>query len=351
MNTEPVRLTRFARGAGCGCKIAPQVLDEILAGSPQENFAQLLVGNGSRDDAAVYLLDDGNALISTTDFFTPIVDDAFVFGQVAAANAISDVYAMGGTPTLALAILGWPVERLPAAMAAKVLEGARAVCREAGIPLAGGHSIDSTEPFFGLSVNGLVAPGHLKKNNTARAGDHLLLTKPIGSGILTTAAKRDQLQGEHEPLLHSLLTKLNRVGEKLGRLETVTALTDVTGFGLAGHLLEMAEGSGLGAELLYSRIPVLPGLHIYLSQYIVPDATYRNWKAYSGKIKMEEGVNATEAFQVLPDPQTNGGLLIAVSPEGLAEVQQLLRDEGYSDYMEPIGQFTGKQEAGIRVLA
>ena len=227
---EKIRLTQFAHGAGCGCKISPQVLETILAGNKPDIFGNLLVGNKGNDDAAVLKLNEHEALISTTDFFTPIVDDAFVFGQTAAANALSDVYAMGGKPILALAILGWPIDKLPASLANQVLEGARFVCAEAGIPLAGGHSIDSPEPVFGLSVNGLVKIDNMKKNNTAKAGDLIFITKPLGTGILATAAKRDLLPEKAFSSFHAQLTKLNSIGTKLGESEFVTALTDVTGF-------------------------------------------------------------------------------------------------------------------------
>ncbi len=347
---EPVRLTQFSHGAGCGCKIAPAVLDTILQSKTQ--FAQhssLLVGNGSKDDAAVYDLGNGTALISTTDFFTPIVDDAFAFGRIAGANAISDVYAMGGKPILAIAILGWPVEKLPAELAQQVLEGARTICEEAGIPLAGGHSIDTPEPIFGLAVNGLVNIDQLKKNNTAKEGDVLLLTKPLGVGILSTAQKREVITEEHLALLLSQLSTLNKAGEAMGKINGVHAMTDVTGFGLLGHLIEMAEGSGLCAELTYQQIPILAAAREYLPQRIVPDATYRNWNAYSSKVGFAPGVNVMEAFTLLPDPQTNGGLLIAVAPDALQEVQEVLRQFGLSGFTTPIGVMTTVSEKVVTV--
>ncbi len=348
---DPVKLTQFSHGAGCGCKIAPAVLDKILqSNTPSTGYKQLLVGNGSKDDAAVYDLGNGNALISTTDFFTPIVDDAFAFGRIAGANAISDVYAMGGKPLLAIAILGWPVDKLPAELAQQVLEGARQICIEAGIPLAGGHSIDTPEPIFGLSVNGLVAIDHLKKNNTAQAGDQLFLTKPLGVGILATAQKRDVLKEEHLSLMLQQLGTLNKVGEALGKIKGVHAMTDVTGFGLLGHLLEMAEGSGLGAKLTYHTIPILEAAKEYLPQRIVPDATYRNWNSYSSKVGFGTGVNVMEAFTVLPDPQTNGGLLIAVAADSVEEVKKIFTDFGLADFMEPIGVMTSVGEKTITVI-
>lgn len=350
MENTNIALTQYAHGAGCGCKIAPQVLQEILKSDvAQPENRQLLVGNSSNDDAAVYDLGNGTALISTADFFMPIVDDAFDFGRVAAANAISDVYAMGGTPTLALALLGWPVNKLPTALAQKVIEGAKTVCNEAGIPLAGGHSIDTTEPMFGLSVNGLVSISHLKQNNTAREGDLLFLTKALGSGILSTAQKRGGLKAEDRDTLLTQLGSLNKVGEKLGRIQGVTAMTDVTGFGLLGHLIEMAEGSGLTAVLNYNSVPRLSCLPDYLSKGIVPDATYRNWNAYQHKVQFGAGVNVAEAFSVLPDPQTNGGLLFAVSTTALDEVRQLLTDQDLENFTSPVGRLVKKEEKVIRV--
>lgn len=347
---DPVKLTQFSHGAGCGCKIAPAVLDTILQSrSSFSDNKNLLVGNSSKDDAAVYDLGNGTALISTTDFFTPIVDDAFAFGRIAGANAISDVYAMGGKPLLAIAILGWPVEKLPAELAQQVLEGAREICAEAGIPLAGGHSIDSPEPIFGLAVNGLVEIDQLKQNSTAREGDLLLLTKPLGVGILSTAQKRNVLKEEHLPLMIKQLGTLNKAGEALGKINGVHAMTDVTGFGLLGHLIEMAEGSKLGAELVYQQIPILAAAKEYLPQRIVPDATYRNWNGYSSKVGFGPGVNVMEAFTILPDPQTNGGLLIAVDPAALAEVQEVLKEQGLTDFTEPIGVMTQASEKTVTV--
>ncbi len=343
--SEEIRLTQYSRGAGCGCKIAPAVLQQILTTTvPEQHAAQLLVGNSTADDAAVYNMGNGKALIATTDFFMPIVDDAYDFGRIAAANAISDVYAMGGTPVLALAILGWPVDTLPVALAQRAIEGARAVCAAAGIPLAGGHSIDATEPILGLSVNGFCDVTNLKRNNTAQEGDLLLLTKPLGTGILATAMKRDQLLPEHYNALITQLTTLNNIGAQLGQLAGVTAMTDVTGFGLAGHLIEMAEGSDLSAELYYNRIPVLEGTKTYLAQRIVPDATYRNWNGYNAKISFGSGVDVMEAFSLLPDPQTNGGLLIAVHPDALPEVVELLSISGYGLQTAPIGKMIAKGE-------
>lgn len=348
---EPIiALTEFAHGAGCGCKIAPQVLKEILGNNATAPaYKNLLVGNDSNDDAAVYDLGNGTALIATTDFFMPIVDDAYDFGRVAAANAISDVYAMGGQPLMALAILGWPVNKLPAALAQRVMEGARAICLEAGIPLAGGHSIDTPEPMFGLSVNGLADLAHLKQNNTAKEGDLIFMTKPLGFGILSTAQKRKVIREEDRAGLISQLTALNSIGAQLGKTAGVTAMTDITGFGLLGHLLEMAEGSGLTASLQYTAIPKLASLPHYLQQAIVPDATYRNWNAYQAKVQFGEGVKVAEAFMVLPDPQTNGGLLFTVSPGSKDAVTKLLRENGFEDFSEPVGSMHKKEEKPVRI--
>jgi selenide,water dikinase len=333
-----IALTQYAHGAGCGCKIAPQVLEEILKGGiPQPLNKNLLVGNKSNDDAAVYDLGNGKALIATTDFFMPVVNDAFDFGRIAAANAISDVYAMGGTPTLALAILGWPVNTLSPALAQKVMEGAKTICNEAGIPLAGGHSIDTLEPMFGLSVNGLIDIAHLKRNNTAQEGDLLFLTKALGTGVLSTAQKRNLLRPEDEEIFLKQLTQLNSIGEKLGKIAGVTAMTDVTGFGLLGHLVEMAEGSGLTALLNYESVPKISSLPGYLKQGIVPDATFRNWNAYQAKVNFGAGVNVAEAFSVLPDPQTNGGLLFTVNKSMLDDVKAILTENGLADFSSPIG--------------
>ncbi len=347
---EVIRLTQFSHGGGCGCKIAPKVLEEIL----HSNFSfpdtkRLLVGNSSKDDAAVYDLENGMALISTTDFFTPIVDDAFDFGRIASANAISDVYAMGGKPVLAIAILGWPVNKLPSSLAHKVLEGSRSICVEAGISLAGGHSIDSPEPIFGLAVTGMVEVEHLKKNNTANEGDLLFLTKPLGVGILATAQKRGVLKSGHTTSFIQQLVQLNKVGEALGKVKGVSAMTDVTGFGLAGHLIEMAEGSNLSVEINYSRLPIHEHAREYLVQGMIPDATYRNWNNVSSKIIFEKGVNVMEAFSILPDPQTNGGLLFAADPGSLNEVKEVLSQHSLSMYELPIGRFFSPGEKVINV--
>lgn len=346
---ENIRLTKYSHGAGCGCKIAPQVLDTILKtnfSAPDHN--RLLVGNSSKDDAAAYDLGNGTALIATTDFFMPIVDDAFSFGKIAGANAISDVYAMGGKPILAIAILGWPVDKLPAELAQQVIEGARSICAEAGIALAGGHSIDCPEPIFGLAVNGIVPIENLKQNSTAQEGDILLLTKPIGIGILSTAQKREVLQEEDLQLMLKQLMQLNSVGEALGSVKGVHAMTDVTGFGLLGHLIEMSEGSKLSAELQYKKVPVIPATREYLARHIVPGGTKRNWSGYGDKVKFAPGINEQEAADLLADPQTNGGLLIAVNKDALEQVKTILNDRQLCT--EVIGKMIAAKEKAVYVV-
>jgi selenide, water dikinase len=330
-----IKLTQYSHGAGCGCKISPKVLDEILRSNiamPDNN--RLLVGNHSKDDAAVYDLGNDTAIISTTDFFMPIVDDPYQFGRIASANAISDVYAMGGKPILAIAILGWPINTLPAEVANKVIEGSRSICAEAGIPLAGGHSIDSPEPIFGLAVNGLVPIKNLKQNNTAKEGNLLFLTKPLGVGILTTAEKKGILQPGHEGLAARQMMQLNKIGEQLGAVAGVTAITDVTGFGLLGHLVEMAEGSGLSAKLDFETIPqIIDTLAEYVTAKSVPGGTGRNWDSYGHKI----GELNDYQKALLADPQTSGGLLFAVEEQAVAEIQELLRQNGLENFTMPIG--------------
>ena len=345
-----IKLTAYSRGAGCGCKIAPNVLEQILQSTQEKKQdLNLLVGNGANDDAAVYDLGNGTALISTTDFFAPVVDDAFDFGRIAAANAISDVYAMGGKPIMAIAILGWPVETLPADLAQQVLEGARSICDKAGISLAGGHSIDAKEPFFGLSVNGLVETANLKKNNTAGEGDFLFMTKAIGTGILSTAQKRGKIIAGHEQGMISQMATLNSLGNELGKIKGVSAMTDITGFGLLGHLIEMAEGAELSAELYYDVLPVMEGVKGYLAERIIPDATYRNWNSYSKKVSFAKGVNVMEAFNLLPDPQTNGGLLVSVNPRAVDEVKTLFSANGLEAFQEPIGKLAAQGDKIISV--
>ena len=280
----------------------------------------------------------------------PIVDDAFDFGRVAAANAISDVYAMGGKPLLALALLGWPVDKLPPALAARVMEGARSICAEAGIPLAGGHSIDTTEPLFGLSVNGLIPVERVKRNATAKSGDLIYLTKALGTGIFSTAGKRKVLKEEDRLQLLQQLVRLNSFGAVLGQVPAVTAITDVTGFGILGHLSEVCKGSGLSAELQFSALPVLSGLDSYLKQNVMPDATFRNWNAYNKDLFVHPTVDAARAFMILPDPQTNGGLLFTVQPEFSEQIETEMQKAGLGEFSKPIGRMLDKGEKLISVL-
>ncbi|HEY9034379.1 MAG TPA: selenide, water dikinase SelD [Pseudomonadales bacterium] len=312
----PIRLTQYSHGAGCGCKISPKVLDTILAGSGAQHLdPRLWVGNASRDDAAVYAIDEQRGVVSTTDFFMPIVDDPYDFGRIAATNAISDIYAMGGDPLMAIAILGWPVNVLPAEVAREVIRGGRAICDEAGIPLAGGHSIDAPEPIFGLAVTGLVDKQRLKRNDTARAGDRLYLTKPLGIGILSTAEKQGKLRDQDKHLARDWMCTLNSAGSQFGRLAGVQAMTDVTGFGLLGHLVEMADGSGLTARLDSDAVPRLPGVEHYLAAGCIPGGTGRNFDSYGQRI----GSISPAQLNLLCDPQTSGGLLVAVSADGEAD--------------------------------
>ncbi|MGE8186014.1 selenide, water dikinase SelD [Pseudomonas sp. NPDC086278] len=342
--SEPIRLTQYSHGAGCGCKISPQVLEVILAGSGAQNLdPRLWVGNASRDDAAVYAIDEERGVVSTTDFFMPIVDDPFDFGRIAATNAISDIYAMGGDPLMAIAILGWPVNVLAPEIAREVIRGGRSVCDEAGIPLAGGHSIDAPEPIFGLAVTGLVEKRHMKRNDTATAGCLLYLTKPLGIGILTTAEKQGKLRKTDIGLARDWMCTLNKPGSRFGKLAGVTAMTDVTGFGLLGHLVEMADGSNVTARIEYARVPRLPGVEYYLEQGCVPGGTLRNFDSYASKI---DGLQKLPK-RVLCDPQTSGGLLIAVTPEGNEQFLKVAVELGLS--LEPIGELVERQTHAVEV--
>ena len=349
---ENIKLTQYSHGAGCGCKISPKILDEILHSSfSMPDNDRLLVGNHSKDDAAVYDLQNGTALISTTDFFMPIVDDPYNFGRIASANAISDVYAMGGNPIMAIAILGWPINVIPPIVARRVIEGSKSICLEAGIPLAGGHSIDSPEPIFGLAVNGLVSIDNLKQNNTAKKGDVLLLTKKLGVGILTTAEKKAQLREEDKLLAANQMMQLNIVGAQLGKIKGVNAMTDVTGFGLLGHLIEMAEGSGLSAWVDFSKVPLVADhLVDYVEMGAIPGGTNRNWDSYGQKVKMENSSAAHIHKSILADPQTSGGLLIAVQKESLDEVVTILNECGLSDRTTPIGELVESGEFAVSVI-
>jgi selenide,water dikinase len=341
---QNIKLTQYSHGAGCGCKISPKILDSILKSEiTVQPFAQLLVGNESKDDAAVLDMGNGEAIISTTDFFMPIVDDAFDFGRIASANAISDVYAMGGEPVMAIAILGFPIDKLPPEVAQQILEGSRSICREAHIPLAGGHSIDSPEPIFGLAVTGKVKIAHLKQNNTATAGCKLYLTKPLGVGILTTAQKKGLLKPEHAAIAPAQMVQLNKLGAALGKLPYVKALTDVTGFGLLGHLTEMSEGSKLSATVHFDTVPKIPILDEYLAQKCVPGGTHRNWDSYGHKVGQ---LTDYQKF-ILADPQTSGGLLIAVEEGKENEFESWLHTQQIK--LHSFG-YLSTQQAGEKII-
>lgn len=339
-----IKLTQYSHGAGCGCKISPAVLETMLhAEGPKMSFANLLVGNESKDDAAVFDLGDGTCIVSTTDFFMPIVDDPFTFGAIASVNAISDVYAMGGEPLMAIAILGWPINKIAPEVAKAVLEGSREVCRQANIPLAGGHSIDCPEPVFGLAVTGKVRKEQLKRNDTARAGSLLYLTKSLGIGIITTAQKKGLVQEEHyQQAVRSMLT-LNSFGAELGKVNYVSALTDVTGFGLLGHLSEVCEGSNLSAEIYFDQIPKFNFLTNYIDQKSIPGGTNRNWDSYGHKI------SSITDFQkaILADPQTSGGLLVVVDEDQAATFESFAASKGLE--LKPLGRLTNRQDTLITV--
>jgi selenide,water dikinase len=332
-------LTEFSHGAGCGCKIAPDVLERILhTSAPKFLDSRLLVGNESRDDAAVVDIGNGIGIISTTDFFMPIVDDPYDFGRIAAANAISDVYAMGGKPLMAIAILGWPVNALAPEIAAKVIEGGRAVCSDAGIALAGGHSIDSPEPIFGLAVTGQVATNRIIRNDCARESDLLYLTKPLGIGILTSASKKKLLTEADLALAVENMTTLNKAGAVFAEMAGVHAMTDVTGFGLAGHLLEVCRGSGLSASIDRNALPLMPNLSPYIAAGCIPGGTHRNTSAFGSYV-----VDMAESDSlILCDPQTSGGLLVAVAPSASAEFEKAAQNQGL--VVSPFGVMMAESE-------
>jgi len=326
---QPIKLTSFSHGGGCGCKIAPGVLSEILkksSGFPVPSA--LMVGIETADDAAVYKLNDEQALIATTDFFMPIVDDPFDFGRIAATNAISDVYAMGGTPIMALALVGMPINKLPLETIGKIIQGGESICSEAGIPIAGGHTIDSVEPIYGLVVLGLVHPSRVKRNADARAGDVLILGKPLGVGVLSAALKKDKLDADGYAAMIANTTKLNKPGKALAELPGVHALTDVTGFGLLGHLLELARGAKLTARLDMARIPLLPGVEQLAHEGYFTGASGRNWDAYGQEVDLGAAVGDTGRV-LLTDPQTSGGLLVSCDPGSVDEVLALFAREGF----------------------
>ncbi len=329
--TTPIRLTALAHGGGCGCKIAPGLLGEILKAMPAGVMpAELLSGMENNEDAAVYQLNDRQALVATIDFFTPIVDDPYDFGRIAATNAISDVYAMGGQPIFALALLGMPINSLPLEIIRRITEGGAAVCAEAGIPIAGGHSIDTVEPIYGLVALGLVHPDKLKRNSGAQAGDSLILGKPLGVGILSAALKQDQLSASAYRRMIQYTTQLNRPGVDLAELSGVHALTDITGFGLGGHLLEMCRGAGLSAQIQWNDVPLIPEAVDYVKAGIHTGASTRNWAGYGREIRLADGI-AEWQKQLLTDPQTSGGLLVACAPDAEAEVMAIFRDHDFSD--------------------
>ncbi len=340
---EP-RLSSLSHGGGCGCKIAPGVLSEILKnnrGLPVP--PQLLVGIETSDDAAVYQLNDEQALIATTDFFMPIVDDPFDFGRIAATNAISDVYAMGGTPIMALALVGMPISVLSTDTIGKILAGGESVCRAAGIPIAGGHTIDSVEPIYGLVALGLVHPKRVKRNADARVGDRLILGKPLGVGVMSAALKKDQLDAAGYALMIETTTKLNTPGPELAALAGVHALTDVTGFGLAGHALEMARGADCRVQLDWSRVPLLAGVKALAAQGLVTGASGRNWAGYGQDVVLHEGLDA-QAQALLSDPQTSGGLLVACAPDAVDAVLAVFHRHGFAAAAE-VGGIVAKAES------
>jgi len=328
---EAIKLTSFSHGGGCGCKIAPGVLSEILKNSsgfpvPKE----LLVGIETADDAAVYQLNDEQALIATTDFFMPIVDDPFDFGRIAATNAISDVYAMGGTPIMALALVGMPINKLPVETIGQIIKGGESICAEAGIPIAGGHTIDSVEPIYGLVVMGLIHPSKIKRNADARAGDVLVLGKPLGVGVLSAALKKGQLDEAGYAAMIANTTKLNKPGKALSELAGVHALTDVTGFGLLGHLLELARGAKLAAHLEMHKIPLLPGVEQLARDGYFTGASGRNWEAYGKDVQLAPSITPAQ-HSLLTDPQTSGGLLVSCDAGSVDEVLALFQREGFGE--------------------
>ncbi len=338
MTAPAIRLTQYSHGAGCGCKISPKVLETILH-SEHAKFVDtnLLVGNETRDDAAVYDIGNGVGIISTTDFFMPIVDDPFDFGRIAATNAISDIYAMGGKPIMAIAILGWPVDKLAPEIAQQVIEGGRFVCQQAGISLAGGHSIDAPEPIFGLAVTGMVSTDRVKKNSAAQAGCKLYLTKPLGIGVLTTAEKKSKLRPEHQGVATETMCQLNKPGADFADIAGVTAMTDVTGFGLLGHLSEICQGSGLQATIWFDQIPKLPDVESYINEGCVPGGTGRNFESYGHLV----GEMTDLQRKLLCDPQTSGGLLLAVLPEAEAQIQDVANRFGLT--LTAIGELHPRQ--------
>jgi selenide,water dikinase len=345
--TQP-RLTSLSHGGGCGCKIAPGVLSEILKGTTQMPVPkELLVGIETADDAAVYRLNDEQALIATTDFFMPIVDDPYDFGRIAATNAISDVYAMGGTPIMALALVGMPVNVLSTDTIGRILKGGQDVCQAAGIPIAGGHTIDSVEPIYGLVALGLVHPKYVKRNADAKAGDRLVLGKPLGVGVLSAAFKKDRLAPEGYAQMIANTTKLNTPGPELAKLAGVHALTDITGFGLAGHAMEMARGAGTTVRIDWAKVPLLPGVRELAGAGLVTGASGRNWAAYGHEVQMGAALQAPDQA-LLSDPQTSGGLLVSCSADAVPEVLATFQRHGFAQAAE-IGEIVPAMAGGIRL--
>lgn len=342
---QQIKLTEYSHGAGCGCKISPMLLEEILKDSSFETFyPELLVGNEHKDDAAAFDLGNGTSVLSTTDFFMPIVDDPFTFGRIAATNALSDIYAMGGTPLMAIAIFGWPIDKLSSEVAREVIEGGRAVCRESGIPLAGGHSIDSPEPIFGLAVTGLAENKNLMMNSGAKEDCFIFITKPIGIGILTTAQKQKKIEAtELEPAIEAMVT-LNKIGSVLAPLESVATMTDVTGFGLLGHLSEVCEASNISAKIYFDKVPLLPNVEKYRSMGCIAGGSRKNFLSYGNKIS----TMTQQQQEILCDPQTSGGLLVFVKKDGAEEFYDLIRKMDLT--LEPIGETISKGIYAVEVL-
>ncbi|MFP8779016.1 selenide, water dikinase SelD [Hydrogenophaga sp. RWCD_12] len=345
--TQP-RLTSLSHGGGCGCKIAPGVLSDILKGTAAMPIPkELLVGIETSDDAAVYQLNDEQALIATTDFFMPIVDDPFDFGRIAATNAISDVYAMGGTPIMALALVGMPISVLSTETIGKILEGGQAVCRAAGIPIAGGHTIDSVEPIYGLVALGLIHPKRVKRNADAKVGDRLILGKPLGVGVLSAALKKDKLGAEGYAQMITNTTKLNTPGPDLAALDGVHALTDVTGFGLAGHALEMARGSHTTVRIDMAHVPLIGGVRELAAQGLVTGASGRNWAAYGNEVRLAASLQPVDQA-LITDPQTSGGLLVACAPDAVAQVLAVFEQHGFAAAAE-VGEIVSARNDGVRL--
>ena len=348
MPEQTVRLTQLSHGGGCGCKIAPAVLQKILAGTaPGIVPPQLLVGTETSDDAAVYQINAQQAIVATTDFFMPIVDDPHDFGRIAATNAIADVYAMGGTPLFALALVGMPVNVLPLETIGKILQGGEDVCRAAGIPIAGGHTIDSVEPIYGLVAIGIVNPAHLKRNSGAKPGDKLILGKPLGVGVYSAALKKEQLLASDYQAMVATTTQLNTPGPVLACLDGVHAVTDVTGFGLAGHLLEVCKGSGLRATVNYADLPLLARAGEFVEAGLMTGASGRNWASYGDRVSLAAGLDSS-AQTLLSDPQTSGGLLVSCAPDTVTEVLSLFLQHGFT-HVSVIGEMA-EGEPGIAVV-